>query len=164
MCLLVSFYISSPLSCGVFTNIYIVLIFLLFISQYSVLHAQGRVADAYKTCSSILTQLGDTVPESIDPELVKAMVPETLKEYNEIYGDEWLGRKVEDSKVHSIVGLYTQMTTCAFLFKAPHIVAYFVCKGVQISLRNGVCEHTPLAFIHLSNVLTRSGKHTACVQ
>ena len=137
---------------------------LILIFLCSVLHAQGRVADAYMTCSSILNQLGEKVPESIDPESVKAMVPETLKEYNDIYGDEWLGRKVEDSKLHSIVGLYTQMTTCAFLFKAPHIVAYFVCKGVQISLRNGVCEHTPLAFIHLSNVLTRSGKHTACVQ
>eukprot|EP00985_Skeletonema_marinoi_P029450 scaffold27900_cov117-Skeletonema_marinoi.AAC.1 len=33
-----------------------------------VFQAQGKVADAYGTCSSILTQLGETIPDSVDPE------------------------------------------------------------------------------------------------
>eukprot|EP00985_Skeletonema_marinoi_P035549 scaffold46894_cov336-Skeletonema_marinoi.AAC.1 len=33
-----------------------------------VFQAQGKVVDAYRTCSSILTQLGETIPDSVDPE------------------------------------------------------------------------------------------------
>lgn len=126
--------------------------------------AQGKVADAYITCSSILTQLGETVPESVTPETVAAMIPETLRMYDEVYGDDWLGKKMEDMTLRNVVKFYSSMATSAFFCKPPHIVAYFVCKVVQLSLQNGVCQHTPLAFLQLSNIIIQDGNNTACAQ
>ncbi len=92
------------------------------------------------------------------------MIPETLRKYDEVYGDDWLGKKMEDYTLRYVVRFYVQMITSAFFFKVPHIVAYFVCKVVQLSLQNGVCQHTPLSLLQLSNVLIRSGNNAQCAQ
>lgn len=126
------------------------------------------------------------MPESVTTETVEAMIPETLKMYDEVYGDDWLGKKIEDSTLRNIVKFYsaseslgvllvlcfTQILTklfapvgtSAFFFKVSHIVAYFVCKAVQLSLKNGVCQHTPIAFLQLSNIIERGGQNVACAQ
>ncbi|KAK1733892.1 putative AAA ATPase [Skeletonema marinoi] len=124
--------------------------------------AQGKVVDAYGTCSSILTQLGETIPDSVDPEVVRAMISETLRKYDEVYCDDWLGKKMEDYTLRYVIRFYGQMATSAYFFKVSHIVAYFVCKGAQLSLENGVCQHTPLVFLQLSSIIMRSGNNIAC--
>ena len=129
-----------------------------------VFQAQGKVVDAYGTCSSILTQLGETIPDSVDPEVVGAMIPETLRKYDEVYCDDWLGKKMEDYTLRYVIRFYGQMATSAYFFKVSHIVAYFVCKGAQLSLENGVCQHTPLVFLQLSIIIMRSGNNIACAQ
>ncbi len=136
----------------------------MFRRSSTVFQAQGKVSDAYDTCSSILTELGETIPESVDPDETVAIIPETLRKYDEVYGDDWLGRKMEDYTLRYVVRFYGQMITCAFFFKVRHIVSYYVCKVVQLSLRNGVCEYTPLSMLQLSNVLIRSGNNAHCAQ
>ena len=91
------------------------------------------------------------------------MIPETLRKYDEVYGDEWLEKKMEDYTLRYVVRFYGQMITSAFFFKAPHIVSYYTCKAVQLSLQNGVCKYTPLSLLQLSNVLVRSG-NALCAQ
>jgi hypothetical protein len=85
------------------------------------------------------------------------MIPETLRLYNEVYGDDWLGNMMEDSTLRNVVKFYSEMATCAFFIKVPHVAFYFVCKVVQLSLQNGVCQHTPLAFLQLSNIIHQGG-------
>ncbi len=131
---------------------------------FTVFQAQGKVADAYDTCSSILTQLGEKIPETVDPEETAAIIPETLRKYDEVYGDDWLEKKVEDCTLRYVVRFYGHMITSAFFFKLPHVVTYFACKAVQLSLQNGVCQYTPLSFLQLSNVLIRSGNNAQCAQ
>ncbi len=92
------------------------------------------------------------------------MIPETLRKYDEVYGDEWLEQKLEDYTLRYVVRFYGQMITSAFFFKVAHIVSYYVCKAVQLSLQNGVCEYTPLSMLQLSNALTRSGNNANCAQ
>ena len=91
------------------------------------------------------------------------MIPETLRKYDEVYGDDWLGKKMEDYTLRYVVRFYGQMITSAFFFKVPHFVAHFTCKAVQLSLQNGVCKYTPLSLLQLSNVLVRSG-NALCAQ
>ena len=117
--------------------------------------ARGNPNKAFDTCSSILTQLGETVPDAVTIETVGGMIPETLSMYSEVYGDDWLGRKMEDSKLCNIVKFYSVISTAAYFCKPSHMVAYFVCKMVQISLQNGVCEHTPQALMQLSTMVIR---------
>ena len=114
--------------------------------------SQGHANKAFDTCSSILTQLGETVPDAVTVETVGGMIPETLSMYSQVYSDDWLGRKMEDTKLCNIVKFYSVIATAAYFCKPLHIGGYFVCKVVQISLQNGVCEHTPLALMQLSSI------------
>ena len=107
---------------------------------------------AFDTCSSILTQLGETVPDAVTVETVGGMLPETLSMYSKVYGDDWLGRKMEDTNLCSIAKFYSVISTAAYFCQPAHMVAYFTCKLVQISLQNGICEHTPLALMQLSSI------------
>jgi hypothetical protein len=92
------------------------------------------------------------------------MIPETLRMYGEVYGDDWLGKNMEDNTLRNVIKFYSEMATCAYFIKVPHIVAYFVCKVVQLSLQNGVCQHTPLAFLQLSNIINLGGNNVAFAQ
>ena len=113
--------------------------------------AQGNPNEAFDTCSSILTQLGETVPDAVTVEMVGGMIPETLRMYAEVYGNDWLGRKMEDTNLCNIIKFYSAIATAAFFCKPTHM-GFFVCKLVQMSLQNGICEHTPLALMQLSSI------------
>ena len=117
--------------------------------------AQGKVVDAYNTSSSILTQLGETVPEAVTLEAVGVMIPETLNLYAEVYCEDWLEKKMEDTTLCNIVKFYSVTVTAAYFCKPMHMLAYFVCKMVQLSLQNGVCQHTPVALMQLSFITIR---------
>ena len=112
--------------------------------------AQGLANEAYTTCSSILAQLGEAVPDIVTEEMVGDIIPETLSMYSEICGDDWLGTKMEDTKLCNIVKFYSVIATAAYFCKPPHMPAFYVCRMVQISLRNGICDYTPIAFMKLS--------------
>ena len=114
--------------------------------------SQGKAVDAYNTCSSMLSHLGETIPENVTPQAVGSAVPETLYKIEKGYNEEWLGKKIENESVRQILKFYTALISASYLFKEPHVMAYFVCRTVQLSLQHGVSKYTPLAFIQLSNI------------
>eukprot|EP00986_Skeletonema_menzelii_P018073 scaffold24409_cov143-Skeletonema_menzelii.AAC.1 len=101
----------------------------------------------------MLSHLGETIPETVTPQAVEAFVPETLQMVREIYGAEWLGKKIENESVRQILKFYPALINASYIFKQPHVVAYFVCRMVTLSLQHGVSKYTPLAFLHLANTL-----------
>ena len=112
--------------------------------------AQGNPVEAYTTCSSILAQLGETVPDVVTVEMVGCIIPETLSMYSRVYSDDWLEKNMKDPKLCNIVKFYSVTGIAAYFCKPTHSPAYFVCKMVQMSLRNGICQQTPLALMQLS--------------
>ena len=116
----------------------------------SVFLAQGLANEAYTTCSSILAQLGETVPDAVTEEMVEDIIQETLSMYS-VYSDDWLGRKMEDKNLRNVVKFYSAIATAAYFCKPSSMSTYHVCKMVQISLRNGICEYTPIAIMKLSH-------------
>ncbi len=122
--------------------------------------AQGLANEAYTTCSSILAQLGETVPDTFTVSMVGDIIQETLSMYSEVYSDDWLERKMEDTNLRSINKFYFILTATALFCKQSfaHAGSYFACKLVQISLRNGICEHTPLAVMRLSLIAFNNAK------
>ena len=126
----------------------------------SVFLAQGLANEAYTTCSSILAQLGETVPDTVTLAMVGDIIQETLSMYSEVYSDDWLERKMEDTKLCNIVKFYSVIATAAYFCKQSYTYtpAFFLCKLVQISLRNGVCGYTPLALMKLSLIVFNNSK------
>ena len=120
--------------------------------------AQGLANEAYTTCSSILAQLGEAVPDIVTEEMVGDIIPETLSMYSEICGDDWLGTKMEDTKLCNIVKFYSLLTTAAYFCKPSS--GYFVCRTIQMSLQNGVCEYTPIAVMKLSSIAFNKANDT----
>ena len=112
-----------------------------------VLIVQGKADDAYDICSSTLTELGETIPnpESVEPDTVKTEIAETISMYNQVCEDDngWLKREMDDSKERIVDKFYGTIATACYFSNRKKMLAYFACKGFQLSLRNGVCQHTP---------------------
>jgi hypothetical protein len=122
-----------------------------------VLIVQGKANDAYDICSSTLTEIGETIPnpESVEPDTVKTEIAETISMYNQVCEDDngWLKREVDDSKERIVDKFYGTIATACFFSNRKKMLAYFACKGFQLSLRNGVCQHTPsngIVFAHVA--------------
>ena len=116
---------------------------------FIVFQAQGKVTDAYNTCSFVLHQLGENIPDSVAPEAAKTMIEDTLKMYEEVYDDDLLERKMEDETLRIVVKFYSAITFLAYMCRSQHTAIFFICKAVQLSLRNGACVYTPLSLLQL---------------
>ena len=117
--------------------------------------AHGQMGEAYTTCTSILTQLGETVPEAVSREIVGTLVQNTLKRYTEVYGDDWLGKEMSDTTLCYTMKFYILLANAIFFFKPLHLVAFIVCKAVQFSFHHGVCKYTPRALMVLSSIVVQ---------
>ena len=132
--------------------------------HFPVLQGQGKVVDAYNTCSSILTQLGETISESVLLEACVEIIAETLTMHYHMFGDAWIEKEMEDKTLQNIVKFYGAMATCAYFFQEEHMVGYIICKMAQLSLRHGPCQYTPIAFLKLSYIINPDGSNAALAQ
>jgi hypothetical protein len=80
------------------------------------------------------------------------MVAETLAMYEEVYNDEWLGKRLEDENIRTIARFYNTAGNAGSLCKSRHILIHRVCKAVQLSLKNGTCQYTPLALVQFTDL------------
>ena len=107
------------------------------------------MTDAYNTCSFVLLQLGENIPDSVTPEAAKTMIEDTLKMYEEVYDDDWLEKKMEDETLRIVVKFYSAIIFLAYFCRSKYTAIFFICKAVQLSLRNGACVYTPLTLLQL---------------
>lgn len=94
-------------------------------------------------------------------ETVAATITETVKMYNGAYDDDWLKQKMEDRTLQNVVKFYGALVNSAFFCRPKHHVGYIVCKAVQLSLKHGACQDTPIAFLRLSNFVNINGSEAA---
>ena len=104
------------------------------------------------------------MPESVTFDAIKAMIEETLRMYDQVYGDDWLGKKINDNNFQNTVKFYGAMASSALFCKNEPMVDYSICKMVQMCLQNGACQYTPMAFLKLSNIINRDGSNAALAQ
>ena len=102
--------------------------------------------------------------DSVPFETVRAMIAETLRSYEEVYSDDWLKKKMEDSNLQHAVKFYGIMAASAFFFKHEHMVHYLICSMVKLSLNHGACHYTPIAFLKLSNIINTDGSSGTIAQ
>ena len=100
----------------------------------------------YDTCSSVLVELGESIPDS-STVTTSEMIRETLNMYNEV-GDKWFeGERTHDKTLNTTLQLYRAIALASFFCKHRNMVVYFTCKAVQLTLRKGLCECTPLTLL-----------------
>jgi len=119
----------------------------------SVFQTQGKCIDAYNTCSSVLLQLGETIPDAVAPGIAKTMVEDTLKMYEEVDDIDWLERNIEDNALRTTLQFYSSIADSSYLCKPVTMAVYFTCKAVQLSLRKGICDHTTMSLLQFTRVM-----------
>ena len=116
-----------------------------------VCQTQGKVVNAVKLYSSILSQLGETItiPESSTAEASTAMVAETLNMCEETFDESWIQTKMEESLCF-IPQFYCEMALAAYFCKPRPYITFIACKAAQLCLRKGMCKFAPLCFLQFA--------------
>ena len=129
----------------------------------SALQAQGKVSDAYDICSTILIELGETMPESFHFNVISSMITETLNMYEEVDADEWLkSEEMVDKKLGFIFQFYSAIALASYFCRSFYVVVFFVCRAVQLSLRKGICEYTPTSLIQFASLIIKDENALLC--
>ena len=127
-----------------------------------VLQAQGKVNDVYNTCSSILIELGESMPGSCSLEEASDMTRETLSMYIRV-GDKWLeGETTDDKTLNTTLQFYRAIALACFFCKSYIMALYFTCKAVQLSLKRGLCEYTPITLLQFTSVAVTNDSAVLC--
>jgi cytidylate kinase len=127
-----------------------------------VLQAQGKVNDVYTTCSTILTELGETIPESYTFTMASKQMTATLNAYEKVGENFIKGEKTVDKTLYKTLQFYNVIALASYFCKSYSMVIYFTCKAVQLSLQRGLCEHTASALIQFTSVVTKEDNAALC--
>ena len=115
----------------------------------------------YNTCSSVLVELGESIPDS-STVTTSEMIRETLNMYNEV-GDKWFeGERTHDKTLNTTLQLYRAIALASFFCKHRNMVVYFTCKAVQLTLQKGLCEFTLVSIMHFASVTTLDDNAAIC--
>ena len=90
----------------------------------NIFQTHGKLVDAYTMYSSALSQLGETIPDTVTPETEtsKSLIRETVDMFKELYNEEWQKKKIEDDTIRAIVKFYTGISFAAYFFQPREIV------------------------------------------
>ena len=108
--------------------------------------------DAYTTCNEVLSQLGETIPQSLDAPKKKKMIEATSKMTRSISDTDLLEMKEMDERLSISLKFYSFMTTLAF-FAKPEIFAFLSCRMVQLTMQNGICKYSIMGFVQYAMML-----------
>ncbi len=134
----------------------------LILSIVLVLQAQGKVNDVYDICSSILRELGESIPESCTLSKSSEMIVETLNMYEEV-GDNWLkGEKADDKTLNATLQFYSAIALASYSCKPFSMIVYYTCKAVQLSLHRGLCEHSLITLAQFTSIATTDDNAELC--
>ena len=118
--------------------------------------------DVYNTCSSVLVEIGESIPESSALINSSEMIKDTLNMYKEV-GDKWLeGEKTNDKTLNTTLQLYRAIALASFFCKSYNMVVYFTCKAVQLTLQRGLCEFTLVSIMQFASVTTLDDNAALC--
>ncbi len=91
--------------------------------------------EAYKTCFEVLSQLGETIPQSFDAKESADMTETTTRMVKDYTETELLKMEDMNDKLSTTLKFYSLMTTVSF-FAKPAMFSYMACKTVQLSIEN----------------------------
>ena len=116
----------------------------------------------YDLCSTVLTELGESIPVTYTLSESSEMLEETLEMYEEV-GDKWLeGEKTDDKTLQTTLQFYNVIALASYFCKSYSMVVYFTCKAMQLTLHRGLCEHTIITLLQFTSVVTKDENAVQC--
>lgn len=119
----------------------------------SLQQARQGPSKAYETCLEVLSQLGEEVPTSLEPERLLTMVSDLQDTLSAITDEQLLEMKETDIKTHySVMQFYTEICFLSY-FVRPKMMHYFASKMVDLTLKYGVCKYSAMCFAQYGMML-----------
>ena len=115
----------------------------------SVLIDTGKVSEAYILCYDVLSQLGENIPESMQPHQITEQIDDALKLVRNISSEKLLKMKEMDER-HSIsMNFFIIMGSAAF-FVNPILFQYISCRMVQLTMKHGLCKQSMMGLAYFA--------------
>jgi hypothetical protein len=120
--------------------------------------------EACSICRQVLSQLGEVIPQSLQPDQITHMVAETsdLMRKLGVFDRGLADVKEADERLSISMHLYSIMGTAAY-FGIPEIFPFVACRMVQLTMKNGLCKHSIIGFLHFSGVLNSGKIEKKCI-
>ncbi|KAL7526795.1 LOW QUALITY PROTEIN: hypothetical protein ACHAXR_005057, partial [Thalassiosira sp. AJA248-18] len=117
-----------------------------------ILNASDKNAEAFASCLEVLSQLNETIPDSIATKTA-GIAEQTDNLLMSLSDDDWLAMKdMDNSLPQHILKFYSLMTIICFYYK-PELLQYISCRMIRISFEHGICRYSILGFIQYAAIL-----------
>jgi len=123
----------------------------------TILHACEESDEAYTTCHEVLSQLNETIPDSVDMRSTMAIVKETGDMLQKKSDTELSEMKEMDNVLLFTLKFYTLLICIAF-WKKPTIMPFIGCRMIRISLEHGVSLDSVVGLVMYAGVLCQQSK------
>ena len=111
--------------------------------------------EAYTLCHKVLSQLGEEIPESLQPDQITEMVEATSKMVQRISEKDLLEMKEMDERLSITMNFYRIMGHAVY-FGKPGMILFVASRMVQLTMENGLCEHSILGFVQFAAIICSS--------
>ena len=111
--------------------------------------------EAFTLCRKVLSQLGEDIPESLQPDQIIEIVVATLQIVNRISDKDLLEMKEMDERLSISMHFYSLMATAGF-FRKPEMSPFIACRMVEYTMEKGLCKYSILGFVQFASVLLSS--------
>jgi hypothetical protein len=88
-----------------------------------------------------LTQLGETIPQSLESEEVTRMVKATSNTVQKVSEINLLEMKEMNATLSISLKFYSLMAVIAFIAR-PHMFSFLACRIVTLTMQHGVCKYS----------------------
>jgi len=110
---------------------------------------------AYSICHEVLSKLQENIPPSFDPKQTAKMIGETAIIVNRLSDTALLEMNEVDEKWEISLKFYNLIVHVAF-FSRPDMVAFLVCKMVQLTMKHGICQWSLFGLVQFAAMLNDS--------
>jgi hypothetical protein len=112
-------------------------------------------SDAYILCCDVLSQIGEEIPESLQPVQIGKIVEVTLKLVEKMSSQDLLEMKEMDERLSISMNFYSIMATAAY-FGKPEMLPFIASRTVQLTMKYGLCKHSMVGLVQFALVLGSS--------
>ena len=121
--------------------------------KISLLHGCQKVKEAYDTTVDVLLQLGEHVPEEVEPATAVKMVANIQAKLSKMTEEDLMSMKKMESELHYSLMRFLNYICFIAYFVKPQMLKWFACRTVELTLEHGICKYSALGLMRYALVL-----------
>jgi predicted ATPase len=129
-----------------------VLLTIIIVSIDIVVANQKRVMEAYTLCHQVLSELGEEIPQSLQPVQKYKLIQETSVMLKSICDKDLLEMKEMDERL-VITMIFYQLISSIATAILHQMQPFLACRMVQFTMKNGLCKYSITGFVYYANAL-----------